>query len=60
VARQIIVDVLDDAVIVGRISSHRIKSIGLRVYEQVNRYSTGTMALKHRKLGRYSDIPVPG
>ena len=32
----------------------------LRVYEQVNRYSTGTMALKHRKLGQYRDIPVPG
>ena len=122
VARQIITDVLDDAVIAGRISSHRIKGIELvnggrkkdlsdfvfpahnqltqladglgsrgltiwlmrgcglriqealavqkscfrdggrtlRVYEQVNRYSTGTMALKHRKLGQYRDIPVPG
>ena len=122
VARQIIVDVLDDAVIAGRISSHRIKGIELvnggrkkdlsdfvfpthsqltqlanglgsrglaiwlmrgcglriqealavqktcfrdggrtlRVYEQVNRYSTGTMALKHRKLDQYRDIPVPG
>jgi integrase len=122
VARQIIVDVLEDAVIAGRISSHRIKGIELvnggrkkdlsdfvfptyeqltkladglgsrgltiwlmrgcglriqealavqkscfcdggrtlRVYEQVNRYSTGTMALKHRKLGQYRDIPVPG
>jgi hypothetical protein len=29
VARQIIVDVLDDAVIAGRISSHRIKGIEL-------------------------------
>jgi len=121
-ARQIIVDVLDEAVIAGRISSHRIRGIELvnggrkndlsdfifpaygqltqlaeslgsrglaiwlmrgcglriqealavqkscfrdsgrtlRVYEQVNRYSTGTMALKHRKLGQYRDIPVPG
>ena len=32
----------------------------LQVYEQVNRYSAGTMALKHRKLGQYRDIPVPG
>ena len=122
VARQIITDVLDEAVIAGRISSHRIKGIELvnggrkkdlsdfvfpahgqltqlaeglgsrglaiwlmrgcglriqealavqkscfrdggrtlRVYEQVNRYSTGTMPLKHRKLGQYRDIPVPG
>ena len=121
-ARQIITDVLDEAVIAGRISSHRIKGIELvnggrtkdlsdfvfpahgqltqlaeglgsrgltiwlmrgcglriqealavqkscfrdggrtlRVYEQVNRDGTGTMALKHRKLGQYRDIPVPG
>ena len=32
----------------------------LRVYEQVNRYSTGTMPLGTGKLGQYRDIPVPG
>jgi hypothetical protein len=32
----------------------------LRVYEPVNRYSTGTMPHKQRKLGQYRDIPVPG
>jgi integrase len=32
----------------------------LRVYEQARRDGTGTMALKHRRLGQYRDIPVPG
>jgi integrase len=32
----------------------------LRVYEQARRDGIGTMALKHRRLGQYRDIPVPG
>jgi integrase len=32
----------------------------LRVYEQAKRDGRGTIALKHRKLGQYRDIPVLG
>lgn len=32
----------------------------LRVHEQAKRDGSGTIPLKHRKLGNYRDIPVPG